>query len=146
MQGRNTEKATRRKHWKYQWKRREKEERVESGEDGKWLFLILLVMRKFGAASSASDNVQKRQGKLEETQWKTEMVRDSWVGEVKGMFQKCEKTKNRSEMQQKPSKTLRCALLNGSASSTEKHMKRYKGTFDIFLVDGGAFQLKPRRD
>ena len=34
----------------------------------------------------------------------------------------------------KEEKNLRCALLNGSASSTErKYMRRCKGTFDVFL-------------
>ena len=34
----------------------------------------------------------------------------------------------------KEEKRLKCALLNGSAWSTEKkHMRRYSGTFDIFF-------------
>ena len=34
----------------------------------------------------------------------------------------------------KDEKSLKCALLNGSAWSTEKkHKRRYKGTFDIFF-------------
>ena len=34
---------------------------------------------------------------------------------------------------QKESNMLRCTLLNGSAWSTEKFLRRYKGTFDIFF-------------
>ena len=34
----------------------------------------------------------------------------------------------------KEQKNLRCALLHGSAWSTErKYMRRYKGTFDVFF-------------
>ena len=35
-------------------------------------------MRNFGVASAASDNLQNREGKLEETHWEREMVRHSW--------------------------------------------------------------------
>ena len=36
----------------------------------------------------------------------------------------------------KPSKTVRCTLLNGSAWSTEKYMRRHRGTFDLsFAVE-----------
>ena len=35
---------------------------------------------------------------------------------------------------QEPSKAVRCTLFNGSAWCTEKkYMRRYKGTFDIFV-------------
>ena len=35
---------------------------------------------------------------------------------------------------QKEAKNVRCTLLNGSAWSTErKYMRRYQGTFDIFI-------------
>ena len=34
----------------------------------KWLFLVIVVVRNFGVASAVFDNVQNREGKLEETQ------------------------------------------------------------------------------
>ena len=40
---------------------------------------------------------------------------------------------DRNEMR-KEEKNLRCAMLNGSAWSTErKYMRRYRGTFDVFF-------------
>ena len=47
-----------------------------------------------------------------------------------------EEGKNRSEMQKKL-KMVRCALLNGSAWSTDrKYMRRYRGTFDVLFEIG----------
>ena len=71
----------------------------------KCLFLILLVMRHFGAVSPASDNVQKGDWKVGETQWEKAMVRDSWVEEVdRGKFQTLEHKEQ--EWSQKPSTQL----------------------------------------
>ena len=44
----------------------------------KWLSLILVVVRNYGVVSAASDNILNRGGKLEETRWETEMLRDGW--------------------------------------------------------------------
>ena len=44
----------------------------------KWLSLILVVVRNYGVSSAASDNILNRGGKLEETRWETEMLRDGW--------------------------------------------------------------------
>ena len=88
----------RRRRRKKGWKVRRMEKR---------LFLGLVVVRNFGVVSAASDNVQDRKGKLEETLWKRELVRNSCAAEEdRGKFQKWEDAKNRSEMQ-KPSKTVR---------------------------------------
>ena len=46
--------------------RKDKEERVESGEDEEMLFLILFVIRYFRAVSPASDDVQHGEWKMEE--------------------------------------------------------------------------------
>ena len=78
------------------------------------LFLILVVVRNFGVWSAASDNAQNKARKLGETRWEKEVVRNSWVAEDRGMYERCEETKKKSEMQT-PSKTVRCILLNGSA-------------------------------
>ena len=60
-------------------------------------------------------SLQKEQKEIHQRKWKR----------TKGV--------NRTEMR-KEEKRLRCALLNGSAWSTErKHMRRYKGTFDVFF-------------
>ena len=67
----------------------------------KWLFLILLVMRNFGAASAASDNVQRRD-EMEETIWKKEMVTDCLVEEEdKGKCEKLEKQRTGVECKKK---------------------------------------------
>ena len=51
--------------------RKEKEERVESGEDGRIVF---------GVVRAASDNVQNRGGKLAEAHWERDMVSNGWDG------------------------------------------------------------------
>ena len=65
---------------------------------------------------------------LEEKRWKA-------VG-CSRMIKSISKKKNGTSrsLMHKNLKTVRCASLNGSAWSTErKHMKRYKGIFDIFF-------------
>ena len=77
---------------------------MENGEHGKWLLLILVVMRNFGAADAASDNARKRKGKLEESRWEREMTRNSWADkEDRRKFREQERTENKSEVQ-KPTK------------------------------------------
>ena len=67
---------------------------------------------------------------MECVQWKKELARASGnEKEHTGKFQEQEQTKSRNEMR-KPSKKVRCTLLNGSVWSTEKmYMRRYKGAF-----------------
>ena len=50
-------------------------------------------------ASAASDNAHNRQGKLEETEWEKEIVRNRWVAEDRRKFQKLKNMKNKSETQ-----------------------------------------------
>ena len=63
--------------------------------------------------------------------------------EQKGKYQRewrRSKGADRNEMR-KEEKNLRCALLNGSAWSTERnYMRRYTGTFDVFF--GTAHRLR----
>ena len=39
------------------------------GMMGKWLLLLLVVVRNFGLVSAVSDNDQTREGKMEEIDW-----------------------------------------------------------------------------
>ena len=61
------------------------------------VFLILMVVRNFGMADAASDNVQNRGSKLEDNRWEKEVVRNSWAEkDDRGKFQEQGRRKNRS--------------------------------------------------
>ena len=102
---------------------KEKEERSESGEDG-----ALCFSNSLGDATLRSgecgfgQSSEKR--KLEETRWEGEVVRSGWDGkEGKGKFRE-KRRKNRSYMP-RPSKAVRCTLLNGCAMGVEKKVQSH---------------------
>ena len=100
---------------------------VELGEDGEMAVSSHRGCAKFGVVSAAFGNVKSKEGKLDETPWVKEMVRNNRVTETWKIM------KDRREML-KPSTAVRCTLVNGSAWCTEKnHMRWYKGTSNIFL-------------
>ena len=85
----------------------EGQEAVEGGKEG-WnlenigtlLFLFLLVTRNFGVANAASEDIQNREGKMEDGQRKKGIAGKGWYDqENEGRFQEGTRTKDRSEMQ-----------------------------------------------
>ena len=81
----------------------------------------------------ASEDIQNREGKVEDGQWKKEIEGHGWYEkENEERFQEQTRKKDRSEMRM-PANMMRCTLLNGSAWSAEKtYMRTYKGASDIF--------------
>ena len=68
---------------------------------------------------------------MENGQWKKEIPGNGWYTEER--LQEQTKKKDRREVR-KPGNMMRCTFLNGSTWSTErKHMRRFKGTFDVFV-------------
>ena len=100
------------------------------GKIGKWFFLLLMIGQSLGAVQAASESAQNNRGQMEGMQGET-MKESSWV-HMNQRISRQEEKKCRSG-KQKESNMLRCTLLNGSAWSTEKFLRRYKGTFDIFF-------------
>ena len=101
-----------------------------SGAKERWIFLVLMVVHNFGVADTASGNIQKKGGKMEEIRRKKELARISWA-EQEDKRQCQEQGRGKSRMRWK---TVRCNLLNGSAWCIEKkQMTKYTRTFDIFF-------------
>ena len=117
------------------------------GRSGKWVFLLLILLQKWFCVDAAVGRLEQ-EGKRKcrkslscRMRWKAL----SWTWIVKASRRSRRKSTgesgsghkelftDRTEVR-KEEKRLRCALLNGSAWSTEKkYMRRYKGTFDIFF-------------
>ena len=103
---------------------------MESGKKGKMDLSHFEIAQNFRVADAATDDLQRKRRKDGE---------DS-VAEGNGANQEDQlnsqepgRGQSRNGMQ-KPSQTLRCTLLNGSAWSTErKYVRRYQGAFDMFF-------------
>ena len=88
-----------------------------------------MIGESLGGVHAASENAQNSRGQMEGMQGET-MKESSWVQ----MNQRISRERRNVEAgKQKESNIVRCTLLNGSAWSTEKFLRRYKGTFDIFF-------------
>ena len=110
------------------------------GRSGRWLFLLLILICVDAAAVRLESKGEAEVPEIIIVSDAVEGTFENLEGkslqeEQKGKCQrewKRSKGVDRSEMR-KEEKNLRCALLNGSAWSTErKCMRRYKGTFDVF--------------
>ena len=86
---------------------------VELGEDGEMAVSSHRGCAKFGVVSAAFGNVKSKEGKLVETPWVKEMVRNNRVTETWKIM------KDRREML-KPSTAVRCTLVNGSACAPKR--------------------------
>ena len=114
-------------------------------KSGRWLFFLLILMRNCFCVDAAAGRLEpKEEAEVPETIIASDAVEGILVNLDGGSFQTEQKEKHqrnwkwtqgvdRTEMR-KEEKRLRCALLNGSAWSTErKNIRRYKGTFDAFF-------------
>ena len=113
------------------------------GRSGRWLFLLLILMQNWFCVDAAAGRVEPkvRSGSagnhcrvgcggrhFREPGWR----KHSKGAEGKAP-EKVETDKKELTGLRKEEVRLRCALLNGSAWSTERqYMRRYRGTFDIF--------------
>ena len=115
------------------------------GRSGRWLFLLLILMQSWFCVDAAAGRLEpKGEAEVPEIIIVSDAVEGTFVNldgksfqeEHKGKYQrewKRSKGVDRKEMR-KEEKNLRCAFENGSAWSTErKYMRRYEGTFDVFL-------------
>ena len=111
----------------------------------RWPFLLILVQNWFCVDAAALLRLEpKKEAEVPEIIIVSDAVEGTFVNLDGGIHQKKQKEKHqkkwkwtngldRTEMR-KEEKRLRCALLNGSACSTERtFMRRYKGTFEVFF-------------
>ena len=115
------------------------------GRSGSRLFLLLILMQNWFSVDAAARRLEpKGEAEVPEIITVSDAVGGTFADlDAKSLREeqqdehyrewKRSRGADRTEMR-KEEKRLRCALLNGSAWSTEnKNMRRYKGKFDIFL-------------
>ena len=111
------------------------------GRSGRWLFLLLILVQDWVCIDAAAGRREpKGKAEVPENHYRVgcgvDLDGKSLQEEQMEKHQREWKRftgVDRTEMR-KEEKRLRCALLNGSAWSTEKkYMIRYWGTFDIFF-------------
>ena len=114
------------------------------GRSGRWLFLLLVLMQNWFCIDAAVGRLKpKRKAEVPEIIVVPDAVEGTFVDldgkslqeEQKEKHQRKWKRSNgvdRTEMREEENR-LRYALLNGSAWSTEKFLRSYKDTFDIFF-------------
>ena len=101
------------------------------GRSGRWLFLLLILMQNWFCVDAA---VGRLEPKVEAEVPEIIIVLDAVKGTFVNLDWKRSKGVDRNEMRKEERIMRWCALLNDSAWSTEReHMRRYKGTFDIFF-------------
>ena len=103
-----------------------------SGKMERWFLPLILFGQSLVLVDAASVNAQNRSGQVIKYAGKTEVNAGFWrqANPKRPRQEDCE---DRKEVQ-KESTMVRCTQLNGSTWSTEKkYMRRYKGTFDMFL-------------
>ena len=122
------------------------------GGSGRWLFLLLILMQNwFGVDAAVGRQDSEGKAQVPEIIIVSDAVEGTFVDLEGKSLQEEQKDRHQRQWKRskgvdrtglrKEEKRLRCALLNGSAWSTEKkYMRRYKGTFDVFF--GMAHRLR----